>query len=47
MNGFCPGVDNRLCVTESKSSNSGNLKLKSKLITFFYSKVVVKAAVAN
>ena len=43
IEGFSPGVFNRLCVTDNKCSNSGNLELKSELIMFFFFKVELKA----
>ena len=45
--GFSPGIFNKLCVTHSKSSNSGKLEQKSKLISFIFLKVTLKAIVVS
>ena len=47
LKGLSLGVYSRLCVTYRENSNNGNLKLKSRLITFFFLKEVLKAAVTN
>ena len=47
LKGFKPGVFNRLCVTHSKSSNSGNLEPKIELIIFLSFKVALKALIVS
>ena len=47
LKGLILGVYSRLCVTHRENSNNGNLKLKSRLIIFFFFKEVLKAAVTN
>ena len=42
---YSPSIFNMLCVTQSKSSDNGNLEPKSKLKIFFFLKVALKAMV--
>ena len=47
LNGFIPGVFNRLCGAHIKSSNNGNLELKYELIVSPFLKIALKATVVN